>query len=91
MLLLTKLATSIMPSSTGCVQSTVNFNCVFFFCCFFFCKQQINTVMEKENYSQLVKSVLALLPNYYFKQEIVKPPNFKLCNDKLDMMARMFK
>ena len=35
--LLTKLATSMIPSSTGWVQSTVNFNCVFFFCCFFFC------------------------------------------------------
>lgn len=51
MLLLTKLATSIMPSSTGCVQSTVNFNCVFFFCCFFFCNKNKQTIKVSQEMS----------------------------------------
>ena len=53
--ILTKLATSIIPSSTGWVQSTLNLSCVFFFCCFFFYEKQQKQgcIPQSKNFSGL--------------------------------------
>ena len=49
------MATSIIPSSTGWVQSTLNFSCVFFFCCFFFYEKQQKQgcIAQSKNFSGL--------------------------------------